>query len=489
MAELEISSTINLHSTSNGCVNCSYSGTDGHILGASGNFDAHFIKSLKESAGNEHGQVLPFGGKSLPHDDSLTISSELKSSLSLLNRNSQLGPSTPNEILNKQNLPLLKLSTDLTIDSYNDLLTEGIDVDLLASQLQQKGITTENNLNTQVIAELTELQNAFDTKIQENSDLDKIAIPVLDDLENISKNEFKLNDDIIATQFNNISSLSSSLANQVTKAEISSTINNLNLDKHFQSNTSINASDQSSRLANLQNLNENGSLAEKLQDSITKSLSDSGIFENITKHKSIDSERINYQLNLVKTEAGPQSTSLSSTVDSYANISTNSLSSRTLETPIPILVKQGASMELIQQNVDQSIAQNIKWLVNNKIQNAKINVYPESLGQVNIALNIEDANLKINFIAATHATKELIEAGISNLRSQFQESGINLQEVNVETQFSSQSESESQFSDLESKNYDHNNEVSNLATNDLGTTENTVRENSSTYLHLLDAYA
>ncbi|MEM7402347.1 MAG: hypothetical protein AAF304_10405, partial [Pseudomonadota bacterium] len=165
MAEVDIQSTINLNSAPNGCANCSTSGIGGHVQGASGNFAAHFNNLLKEGASNGDGQVLPLDGKKLPHEVSLTLSNESKTPLSLLNRNSQLGPSVPNGILNNQKLSRLELSNALTIDSNKDLLSEGIDAELSVSQLKQQGITTQNSFNTKDIAGLVELQNVFDTKV------------------------------------------------------------------------------------------------------------------------------------------------------------------------------------------------------------------------------------------------------------------------------------------------------------------------------------
>jgi len=225
-----------------------------------------------------------------------------------------------------------------------------------------------------------------------------------------------------------------------------------------------------------------------LNDFIAKYLSEDNATRNTSKNQLINAEIFQQNFSSIKADPVLQNVNISTAIDSYENLNTGALQNKLVEAPIPLLIKPGTGSEKIQQSVDQSIAQNVNWLIGNKAQNAKINVFPESLGQVNIALSLEDSNLKLNFIASSNVTKELIEASMSNLKSHFGESGINLQEVNVETRFSNQAEQGSQFSDWHDKSQgDFYNDLDEVS-NEIGDVALHEHVNNSTSLYLLDAY-
>ncbi len=218
-------------------------------------------------------------------------------------------------------------------------------------------------------------------------------------------------------------------------------------------------------------------------------LSEESAFKNVVKNPAIGADIFQQNINAIKSDPISLNLNTSSVIDTYNSHHPSGLQNKVIEAPIPLLIKQGVSVEQVQQNVDQSISQNIKWLIGNNTQNAKINIYPESLGQVNIALNLEDTNLKINFLASNNVTKELIEASVSSLRNHFNESGINLQEVNVETRFSSQTNQNSQFSDLNDQNERKINSNSSYTTQDDEIVSWHESTRISTPRYLLDAYA
>ena len=287
-------------------------------------------------------------------------------------------------------------------------------------------------------------------------------------------------------QIDNLSSVAGILDNQRVLPGVAQPVDG-ELQQFLSNNAAV-ETEEPVVFSNTQKFDSSENVSKELNDFIAKFLSEDSSAKIISKNQPLSAEIFQQNINSIKAEPISQNINLGSAVDSYANLNIGSLQNKSIEAPIPLLIKQGAAAEQVQQEVDQSIAQNVKWLIGNKAQNAKINVFPESLGQVNIALSLEDSNLKLNFIASSSVTKELIEASVASLKNQFSESGINLQEVNVETRFSSQSEQSSQFSDLQDKDENHFNNVFEVSSSEKDNLAPPEFVNSSTPLYLLDAY-
>lgn len=119
-----------------------------------------------------------------------------------------------------------------------------------------------------------------------------------------------------------------------------------------------------------------------------------------------------------------------------------------VEAPHTLNIKPNANFynDAPVNSVEHTLVQNIKWIIGNKHQNANINVYPESLGQVNVSISLEDSKITINFLVNSLASKEAIEANLSSLRDQLNENGINLKDVNVNSRSSNESDDGTSFS-------------------------------------------
>ena len=154
-----------------------------------------------------------------------------------------------------------------------------------------------------------------------------------------------------------------------------------------------------------------------------------------------------------------------------------------LISPTNLKLNSNEGFEAIAQNSGQSLNDNIKWLVNNNIQNARINLYPESLGHVNVSLNLEDTKLTVNFLANSIAAKEIIESNLSSLRDHLNESGIDLEEATVNSQFSSNEEQDTQTSENENKSI-----YPSLSVNDEDLSNQANIREEAISLHLVDAY-
>ncbi len=467
MAETEILLSTNLQTPSSSCISCLSPETAGQNQAVDGSFSAHLNGSLKEHSVTSGGEVLPIGGKDLPQE-----LKDLKSSLQPLLKDIQVD----------------NIDSNLLATSLNETLQKGIDTNIPILQ-EQLDILPETALET--FSELTNLQNLSgsigDAVIPQHQNANELVSQIIDELNAIPIPNAQVNNVAVkTTQIDNPSSIAGIVDNQRVLTGVAQPVD-AELQQLLTNNTSTDV-EESVIFSNTQKFDSSENVSEELNDFVAKFLSEDSRAKIISKNQPLSAEIFQQSINSIKAEPISQNINLGTAVDSYVNLNIGSLQNKSIEAPLPLLIKQGATAEQVQQGVDQSIAQNVKWLIGNKAQNAKINVFPESLGQVNIALSLEDSNLKLNFIASSSVTKELIEASVVALKNQFSESGINLQEVNVETRFSSQSEQSSQFSDLKDKDENHINNAIEVNSSEKDNLAPPEFINSTTPLYLLDAY-
>ena len=472
MADTEIISNNILQIAPNSCTNCLSSEAVGQNQGVSGNFSAHLNGSVKELLGANGGEVLPIDGKNLPQAISPQALNDLKSTFqSLLN-----------------DIQVDDIDSNILAESLNTDFQEEIDV--IAPVLQEQfNILPEGILQEfSNIANLSDLSNPIEEVIApELRNANELVSQIIDELNPIPIPVSQANSASVKTaQINNLSSLAGIIDNQRVLTGVAQPVEG-ELLQNLTGDSMVEAEDPAV-FSRSQRINTSENISDELNDFIAKYLSEGNSFKTLSKNQALSAEIFQQNINSIKTESPSQYINTATIVDSYGNLNTGALQTKSIEAPIPLLIKLGAATEQVQQSVDQSIAQNVKWLLGNRAQHAKINVFPESLGQVNIALNLEDSNLKLNFIASSNITKELIEASISTLRSHFGESGINLQEVNVETRFSNQAEQGSQYSDLHDKSESKFNNDFDANSKEVGKVAPHEYVSNSSSLYLLDAY-
>ncbi|MFK7815360.1 MAG: flagellar hook-length control protein FliK [Gammaproteobacteria bacterium] len=467
MAETELILNTNLQTSSSSCISCASVETNGQNISLSGDFSAQLNDSLKELAINS-GEVLPIDGKKLPLAiQPETLQSEAIQAIALKELRS-----------NAQSLVNGIQLDDIDSRSLNPIPQDILKVNAL--NLQDQFDTVSTNILPTVSSLVSELEQNIDSEIQNISEIvtevseELIVTPI-----SVNPNQVL---PTLTTQVAELTSTPGAIDNQRTlPASIDVEVPSINNKSNVLVDNIVN-------YGSPQKFDSAESTLDELNNFISNYLSDDNSSKIMSKNQILSSEVFQQNINIVKSDISQLNLNISSGVDTYNNLNTGSLINRPVEAPIPLLIKQGVAPEQIQQSVDQSIEQNVKWLISNKVQNAKINVFPESLGQVNIALNLEDSNLKLNFIATNNATKELIEASIATLKSQFGENGINLQEVNVETRFNHQSNQDSHFSGLndnDSSQFDNNLDANGADEIELASLEHV---NKSTSLNLLDAY-
>ena len=464
MAETEILSTTNFQVASNSCVSCLSSEATGLNQGANGDFSTHLDESIKEITVTGDGKILPIDGKELPQ--------------TLVDLNAKLQ------------------------SFVNDVQVDEIDSNTLTATYQET--TEENSLRIQaninllpeadgVLANFIDLSNIPDLSDSielispELSNTNELTSKIIDELNTIPIPVVQANSAAVKSmQIDSLNPTAGIIENQRVLTTVSPTTEADALQSNIYGST--HEVEEPINTSSVQKFDANGSSSDKLNDFIAKYLSEDTANRVASKNQLINPEIFQQNFSSTKADTALQNVNISSAIDSYGNINAGVLQNKVVEAPVPLIIKPGVGSDKIQQSVDQSIAQNVKWLIGNKVQNAKINVFPESLGQVNIALSLEDSNLKLNFIASSNATKEMIEASMSTLKSHFGENDINLLEVNVETRFSNQAEQGSQFSDLQDKSQGDFSDNLDEISSEIGDVALHKHVNHSASLYLLDTY-
>ena len=79
----------------------------------------------------------------------------------------------------------------------------------------------------------------------------------------------------------------------------------------------------------------------------------------------------------------------------------------------------------------QHLAQQISVLARDGVQTARVQLYPEHLGQVDVRIRIDDEGTFINLHAHTTHGRDALDASLHRLRDMCAEQGLNLSEANV----------------------------------------------------------
>ena len=462
MADIEFLTATVLPVTLDSCQNCSNIAEIGQNPGVNGSFFSHLASSLKQiravnnSSAVDGGELLPFDGNILPNDQIDIANDIIKQGIDTLpsqNPTAQLINSPDEETL------IASSSKNDSIDTVIPRITlDALQVNKISSSaisspaILQPNSTVKVDSNTLSIPNIQVVLNEVttDQNLQLQSNLQRNELHVLNDKPTITLNKL---------------SVTEGINSRVLETQIKQNANDLR------------------NIFNIENLNK---------------LTSSNNFENIRKNFQILNEKpiiendISKSINLYsKADISAQNTSINP-INNL--ISTQNLNTTQVETPYTLFVKPNPNINSDggSNPIEQSLIQNIRWAIGNKHQNATINVYPESLGQVNVSLNLDDTKLSINFLASSPIAKEIIEGNLISLRDHLIESGINLKEVNINTRFNSESDLASNHSSDEMQDRDNKNtnltEETNLLDINTAETNNFGLTDKAITLHLIDAY-
>ncbi len=122
----------------------------------------------------------------------------------------------------------------------------------------------------------------------------------------------------------------------------------------------------------------------------------------------------------------------------------NSLTSYAGNTPSGALQDTGSPAQMIRQPLLEPLADQAAWsrglgdrmltMSENGIHTARIKLYPEHLGQLEVRIQLEQDTARVWFTANHGQTREALESAMPRLKEMFQEQGLNLVQTGVDAQ-------------------------------------------------------
>ncbi|MEE9336312.1 MAG: flagellar hook-length control protein FliK [Granulosicoccaceae bacterium] len=150
------------------------------------------------------------------------------------------------------------------------------------------------------------------------------------------------------------------------------------------------------------------------------------------------------------------------------------------------LVSAPRTLLLDQPDADQSLLENLRWAVNEKLSRATINVTPANLGPITVSVDVENQNMSVSIITNNAAAKEAIDHLLPRMREHFATEGY--QQVSVDV--SSQQDRQSNLRNQSEHSFEHEADAeADLTNSELDHAENNpanAHERAST--SLIDTY-
>jgi flagellar hook-length control protein FliK len=115
----------------------------------------------------------------------------------------------------------------------------------------------------------------------------------------------------------------------------------------------------------------------------------------------------------------------------------------------PAAPAQSPTLDVAQ--LPQQLGERLRWLIDGSVQEARLSLHPQELGNIDVRIRVEDGSAKVWFAAEHPAARAALDAALPQLRERFAGDGLNLQSSAVSTQgrgwdSQGQSQSSSRFS-------------------------------------------
>ncbi|MFK8079295.1 MAG: flagellar hook-length control protein FliK [Granulosicoccus sp.] len=107
-------------------------------------------------------------------------------------------------------------------------------------------------------------------------------------------------------------------------------------------------------------------------------------------------------------------------------------SSQTVNAPI--------NMPILQADADKAMAGNIRWMVNEGVKNAVVNVTPAGMGPISVSIGIEKDQMNVSIVALQGSTREALDSLLPRLRDQLATQGHDSVRVDISDGRTDQSE-------------------------------------------------
>ena len=135
------------------------------------------------------------------------------------------------------------------------------------------------------------------------------------------------------------------------------------------------------------------------------------------------------------------------------------------------LVLAPTVMQMSPDIQDQALVGNVRWMVNEGVSNATINVSPGGMGPISVQLTMEGEKMSVSFFAGQAATREALDMAAPRLRDHLQSQGLDQVRVEVSDSRSDNSRNmqQNQTGEKQSSDARHTNEVESLVDENMDT--------------------
>jgi len=106
-------------------------------------------------------------------------------------------------------------------------------------------------------------------------------------------------------------------------------------------------------------------------------------------------------------------------------------SATTTTSPMSSLANASINVPLNQAGWDQALGERIQWMVGQGLQRANIKLNPANLGPMEVRIQIQNDQASVQFTSAHGVVRDALEAAMPRLRDMFDNSGVELTDVDV----------------------------------------------------------
>ena len=104
------------------------------------------------------------------------------------------------------------------------------------------------------------------------------------------------------------------------------------------------------------------------------------------------------------------------------------------------VINAPVNIPILQQDSDKAMASNIRWMVNEGVKSAVVNVTPSGMGPISVSIGVENEQMNVSIVALQGSTREALDSMLPRLREQLTAQGHDSVKVDISDGRSEQSD-------------------------------------------------
>lgn len=97
-------------------------------------------------------------------------------------------------------------------------------------------------------------------------------------------------------------------------------------------------------------------------------------------------------------------------------------------------IQMSLPLAVSHKNWGDQFNERIQWMVNQNIQRAELKLNPPNMGQIEVRINMNADQAQLHITTASNQIRDIVEDAMPRLREMFDQSGVQLGDVNVSSQ-------------------------------------------------------